>query len=284
MKKTFKTALLFFACSLQFSTMSNAQDGLGIDVKYATEQQMAGFMQALNTIKLPDLEKNDASLTAYKKYFHPPASKANDEGALYLVGYRDDLSVSLQSKLLDEKEYRAVCAMDGAPGKALSPDALRIRSYYLGLLRRLGIALKHDHDSSGGCLPYPLNSYVADALADRLRPSMLSFLMHATIYDGKLNSEYSPTDLSPKEAVDEAVFWYGFKKANPDFVMPDLVDRYTEGYSKLLLDGRPDYLPLKKDEKLQPFFREAYAYLLQKYPAAGFTTAHRDAITLALQN
>ena len=284
MKSHLKKLLPFIICLFQFSIMSNAQDGLGIHLKYAGEAQMRSFMQALDGIKIPDLEKSDASLAAYKNNFRPPASKANDEGVLYLITYREDVSVGLQSKLLDEPEYKAVCAADEGHAGGSNPDAARVRSYYLSLFGRLGIALKYSRDSPATCSPYPLNSYLADALADRLTPSMLSFLKHATIYDSRLNSEYSPTDLTPEEAVDELVYWYGFHTAYPDFVMPVLAERYTEGYSKLLLEGRPDYLPLKKGDQLQPFFKAAYQYLLQRYPEAAFTKAHRDAVAALLQH
>jgi hypothetical protein len=74
--------------------------------------------------------------------------------------------------------------------------------------------------------------------------------------------------ISAKQLVDREIWWEQFVKENPGFISIADANIKQKSYLQVLLQGTDNTWIMDDQNNLNDFFKDAYEYLLDKYPSS----------------
>jgi hypothetical protein len=114
--------------------------------------------------------------------------------------------------------------------------------------------------------------FIAKWFYSLVSPTMKKYLIQLNKENKQVYIEDASIMISPTELVDRAVWWENFVKENPNFILLKASQENALDYLKNLLEGTDNTSVISLDNnKLTPFFTEAYNHAESKYPSSEVT-------------
>ncbi len=227
------------------------------------------FVQQLDS---SDINSVQLATENFKTIFFGQQTSLCDSGFVVFQQMMDSIETYQNIKLqTDTTDYEHYFETNIFPSKVLK---------YKDLLTKNGFKLS----SSGGMVFVEQDrSFPINLLSPMLSEPMKLYLSEIEIENREGFSQNAAIIISWKQHVDRIIWYENFINANPSFVFLDNCKNYKKAYFSYLLTGFENTKLFIDDKQtvLNPYFNNAYSYLLQAFPdseTAQLTTPYVEAI------
>lgn len=220
--------------------------------------QYVVFIKSLN---LTDPENATKAARRYADLFKGQAPATCDTAFLIFSAYYDKLNNSL-----DDTHFNRADRSDTILMGKVKPGKLPVKvAKYLKQLNDNGFTIIMEE---GDTYVGQERDFVARWFYDSVSPAMKVYLEQLNKENKAIYVEDASIIISAKLLVDREIWWEQFVKDNPGFISIADAAINQKSYLQALLQGTDNTWVMDDKNNLSDYFKDAYSYLLDKYPSS----------------
>ncbi|SEO94838.1 hypothetical protein SAMN05428947_105186 [Mucilaginibacter sp. OK283] len=218
--------------------------------------QYVVFIKSLN---LTDPENATKAARRYADLFKGQAPATCDTAFLIFSAYYDKLNNSL-----DDTHFNRADRSDTILINKVKPGKLPVKvAKYLKQLNDNGFTIIMEE---GDTYVGQDRDFIARWFYDSVSPVMKVYLEQLNNENKAVYIEDASIIISAKRLVDREIWWEQFVKDNPGFISIADAAINQKSYLQALLQGTDNTWVMDDKNNLSDYFKDAYSYLLDKYP------------------
>lgn len=220
--------------------------------------QYVVFIKSLN---FTDPENATTAAGRYVELFKGQAPAACDTAFLIFSAYYDKLDKTLDDIHNDRTDRSDTILMrEVKPGKLPAKVAK-----YLKQLNDNGFTIIMEE---GDTYVGQDRDFISKWFYESVSPVMKAYLEQLNKENKAVYMEDASIIISAKQLVDREIWWEQFVKENPGFISITDASVNQKSYLQALLQGTDNTWVMDDQNRLSDYFKEAYNYLLDKYPSS----------------
>lgn len=220
--------------------------------------QYVVFIKSLN---FTDPKNATKAAKKYAELFKGQAPATCDTAFLIFSNYYDKLNLEL-----DDIHQKATGMADTELAGNVKPEKLRAKAgSYLTKLKNNGFDITMEE---GVTYVGQDRDFIARWFYDFVSPVMKMYLEQLNKENKDIYIEDASITISAKQLVDREIWWEQFVEENPGFISIADAAINQKSYLQALLQGTDNTWIMDDQNNLNDFFKDAYEYLLDKYPSS----------------
>lgn len=220
--------------------------------------QYVVFIKSLN---FTDPENATTAAGRYVELFKGQAPAACDTAFLIFSAYYDKLD-----KTLDDIHYDRTDRSDTILMRKVKPGKLPAKvAKYLRHLNDNGFTIIMEE---GDTYVGQDRDFISKWFYESVSPVMKAYLEQLNKENKAVYMEDASIIISAKQLVDREIWWEQFVKENSGFISITDASVNQKSYLQALLQGTDNTWVMDDQNRLSDYFKEAYNYLLDKYPSS----------------